>query len=80
MITKQELLKKLERFSSDTEFELVNCGDKICLIMLESGEVIYFTNEDILDFKCPNNSMICNQGYACDACPYNEDLKDERNN
>jgi hypothetical protein len=24
---------------------------------------------------CPNNSMVCNTGYACDACPYNEELK-----
>jgi hypothetical protein len=27
------------------------------------------------DFKCPNNSMACPKGYACDACPYNEELK-----
>jgi hypothetical protein len=27
------------------------------------------------NFKCPNNSIICDKGYACDACPYNEELK-----
>ena len=31
-----------------------------------------------VNFKCPNNSMVCNQEYACDACPYNEDLKNEK--
>lgn len=77
MITKEQLLKKIERFSLDTEFELVNCGDILCLIMLESGEVIYQLREEVLGFKCPNNSMVCNQEYACDACPYNEDLKNE---
>lgn len=77
MITKEQLLKKLERFSLDTEFELVDIGTHLCLIMLESGEVIYHTNTEILGFKCPNNSMVCNQEYACDACPYNEDLKNE---
>ena len=76
MITKEQLIKKLERFSPDTEFELVNCGDILCLIMLESGEVICYSNKEVLGFKCPNNSMVCNQEYACDACPYNEDLKD----
>ena len=77
MITKQDLLKKLERFSSDTEFELVDFNDILCLIMLESGEVIYHLNKEILGFKCPNNFMVCNQPYACDACPYNKDLKNE---
>lgn len=36
----------------------------------------YELNKDT--FKCPNNSMICNQEYACDACPYNKDLKNEK--
>jgi len=28
-------------------------------------------------FKCPDNSMVCNQPYACDACPYNEEIKEK---
>ena len=30
------------------------------------------------NFKCPNekeNKTICNIGYACDGCPYNEEIK-----
>ena len=27
------------------------------------------------EFKCPDNDAICNIGYACDACPYNTELK-----
>ncbi len=73
MITKQQLLKKLDRFSLDTELEIVECMDFLCLIIKESGEVIYHPEKE--DYKCPNNSMECNKGYACDACPYNEDLK-----
>jgi hypothetical protein len=35
-----------------------------------------FNNNDKKDdFKCPNNSMICNKDYAYDACPFNERLK-----
>lgn len=30
------------------------------------------------EFKCPEGKFICNVGYACDACPYNEDLKKEK--
>jgi hypothetical protein len=38
--------------------------------------------EDV--FRCPfaidpNYPGICNIGYACDACPYNEDLDEENN-
>lgn len=25
-------------------------------------------------YKCPGDTMICQTGYACDACPYNEDM------
>lgn len=28
-------------------------------------------------FQCPENKSICNLGYACDACPYNKDLKEK---
>lgn len=37
---------------------------------------IVYLKED--NFKCPNNSLICNKGYACDACPYNENTKEEK--
>ena len=26
------------------------------------------------NFECPNNREPCNIGYACDACPYNEEI------
>jgi len=78
MLTKEKLLKKLDRFLPDTVLELVNSGGHLCLIILESGKVLYNTKTEILGYKCPNNSMICNQQYACDACPYNEDLKKEK--
>ena len=48
------------------------CGDNQIFTVTDENKNILFTEEDSI---CPNaeeNKTICNLGYACDGCPYNE--------
>lgn len=84
-----EAISKFYPYSSSKVYKILKKSRSIdfCIKVLEYS-MSYNVNieqslkdlektKEIEDFKCPNNSMICNQEYACDACPYNEDLKDE---
>lgn len=53
MITKKDLIKKLKRFSLDTEFELIRYGNYLCLIVKETGEVIEYV-EYFDSYTCQN--------------------------
>ena len=56
--------------------------DEILVEAKKLGIVAKELKKDLPDFivdgickKDTNSTMICNLGYACDACPYNKDVK-----
>jgi hypothetical protein len=79
------------KITKDAVFNIFNCGFRVLKVengYIKEAEILHFNiDSKVLEFKCPYNSilfknrqdtrktMICNQPYACDACPYNEDLK-----
>jgi hypothetical protein len=69
------------KITKDAVFNIFNCGFRSLKVengYIKEAEILHFNiDSKVLEFKCPNNSMICNQPYACDTCPYNEDLKNE---
>ena len=69
--------------SLSTFYPLVLAVLRICGIIIVPIVLIYwaFLREKRDSFECPNkdenmkNLYNCGQPYACDACPYNKDLK-----
>ena len=44
---KNELIKKLKRFSGNTEISIIKCDKYLCLIIQESGEVLFYIEKEV---------------------------------
>ena len=72
---------KIKNATGKEEMQLINeivkyLDKEIEITSTRANKTHNYTKESLQEkFKCPDNDAICNIGYACDACPYNKELK-----
>ena len=75
---------KVKNATSKEEMQLIN---EIVYLLTTETEITStrankthnYTKEELQQqYECPNGDEVCNIGYACDACPYNKQLTEEK--
>ena len=65
-----------ERIDSKTG-EKITLEEAGCALLFNIMAYLHIYLKDEPSYRCPEDASICNLGYACDACPYNPELKKE---